>query len=134
MFVNSRNPYMFQSFLFDHPQRAICCALCHYYNVFFWFVFVEYLLGMWPYVYIICVCVCLVLLSVGDLYVCVLGALVSGRSVCLCAWCSCQWEIHFSQTDLPLTRATTTHTNRWCTHTATYWVNNSTSANLWKTL
>jgi len=28
MFVNTRNPYMFQSFLFDHPQGAICRALC----------------------------------------------------------------------------------------------------------
>jgi len=25
---------MFRSFLFDHPQGAICRALCRYYNVF----------------------------------------------------------------------------------------------------
>jgi len=24
MFVNTKNPYMFQSFLFDHPQGATC--------------------------------------------------------------------------------------------------------------
>jgi hypothetical protein len=66
MFVNTKNPYVFQSFLFNHPQRAICRALCRYYNVFCWFAFVEYLLGMWPYVYIIHLCVCLVLLSVED--------------------------------------------------------------------
>ena len=34
MFVNTRNPYMFGSFLFDHPQGATCRALCRYYNVF----------------------------------------------------------------------------------------------------
>jgi hypothetical protein len=74
MFVNTRNPYMFRSFLFDHPQGAVSRALCRYDNVFRWFAFVECLLGMWPYVYIICLCVCVC--------VCVLGALVSGRSVC----------------------------------------------------
>ena len=45
---------MFWSFSFDHPQWAICRALCRYHNVFRWFAFVEYLLGMWLYVYIIC--------------------------------------------------------------------------------
>ena len=60
---------MFWSFLFDHPQGATCRALCRYYNVFHWFTFIEYLLGMWPYVYIIYLCVCLVLLSVEDLFV-----------------------------------------------------------------
>ena len=97
MFVNTRNPYMFRSFLFDHPQGAIRRALCRSCNVFSWFAFVEYLLGMWPYVYIICLCVRLVLLSVEDLFV------------------------NSSQTGLPLTRApsTHTHTNRWYTHTAT---------------
>jgi len=69
MFVNTKNPYMFRSFLFDHPQGAICCALCRYYNVFCWFAFVDYLLGMWLYVYIIYLYVCLVLLSVKDLFV-----------------------------------------------------------------
>jgi len=69
MFVNTRNPYMFQSFLFDHPQGAVCRALCRYCNVFRWFAFVEYLLGTWPYVCIICLFVCLVLLSVADLFV-----------------------------------------------------------------
>ena len=98
MFVNTKNPYMFRSFLFDHPQGAICRALCHYYNVFHWFAFVEHLLGMWPYVYIIYLCACLVLLSVEDLFV-------------------------NRQIDLPLTRAPSTHTNRWYTHTATYQVN-----------
>jgi hypothetical protein len=72
MFVNTRNPYMFWSFLFDHPQGAICRALCSYYNVFRLFAFVEYFFGMWSYVYIIYLCVC----------VC----------VCVCAWCSCQWK------------------------------------------
>jgi len=69
MFVNTRNPYMFRSFLFDHPQGATCRALCRYYNVFRWFAFVEYLLGMWPYACIIYLFVCLVLLSVADLFV-----------------------------------------------------------------
>jgi len=55
---------MFRSLLFNHPQRAICRALCCYYNVFRWFAFVEYLHGMWLYVCVICLCVCLVLLSV----------------------------------------------------------------------
>jgi hypothetical protein len=68
MFVNTRNPYMFRSFLFDRPEGAICRALCRYYNVFRQFAFVEYLLGMWPYAYIIYLCVCLVLLSVEDLF------------------------------------------------------------------
>jgi len=68
MFVNTRNHYMFRSFLFDHPEGAICRALCRYYNVFRRFAFVEYLLGMWPYAYIIYLCVCLVLLSVEDLF------------------------------------------------------------------
>jgi len=69
MFVNTRNPYMFRSFLFDHPQRAICRGSCRYCKVFRWFAFVEYLLGMWLYVYIIYLCVYLVLLSVEDLEV-----------------------------------------------------------------
>jgi len=51
-----------------------------------------------------------VAVCVYHLLVCVLGALVSGRSVS-------------SQTDLPLTRAPSKHTNRWYTHTATYHVN-----------
>jgi len=98
---------MFRSFLFDHLQGAICRALCCYYNVFRYFAFVEYLLGMWPYVCItyLCVCVCLVLLSVEDLFV------------------------NCSQTDLPLTRAPSTQTNRWYTHTATYQVNTQRTQN-----
>jgi len=61
MFVNTRKPYIFRSFSFNHPQGAIW----RYYNVFRWFAFVDYLFGMWPYVYIICLSVC--------------------------AWCSCQF-------------------------------------------
>jgi hypothetical protein len=69
MFVNTKkNPYMFRSFLFDHFQGAICRDLCRYYNVFRWFMFVEYLHGMWLYVYIIYLCVCLVLLSMEGLF------------------------------------------------------------------
>jgi hypothetical protein len=90
---------MFRFRLFDHPQGAICRALCRYYKVFRWFAFVEYLHGMWLYVCIICLCVCLVLLSVEDLFV------------------------NCSETELPLTRAPSTHTNRWYTHTAKNHVN-----------
>ena len=32
MFVNTKKSYMFRSFTFDHPQEAICRALCSYYN------------------------------------------------------------------------------------------------------
>jgi len=87
MFVNTRKSYMFRSFLFDSLQGAICRALCRYYNVFRYFAFVEYLLGMWLYACIIYLFVCLVLLSVEDLFV------------------------NSSQTGLPLTRAPSTHTH-----------------------
>jgi len=40
MSVNTVNPYVFRSFLFDHPQGAICHALCPYCDVFRWFAFV----------------------------------------------------------------------------------------------
>jgi hypothetical protein len=65
-------------------------------------------------IYLVCGHMC-----ISSICVCVLGALISGRSVC---------ELfrtlrNSSQTDLPLTRAPSTHTNRWCTHTATYQVN-----------
>jgi hypothetical protein len=88
---------MFRSFLFYHPQRTICHALCRYYNVFRWFAFVEYLLGMWLYVYIICLCVC--------------------------AWCYCQWKVCLWTHRPSTNKRTSTHTNRWHTHTATYQVN-----------
>jgi hypothetical protein len=126
MFVNTKNPYMFRSFSFDNPQRAICRALRRYYNVFRWFAFVEYLLGMWLYVYIIYLCVCVLgaVVFVKDLFVkwkidlCVCLVLLclwviclwSERSICVCAWCYCQWTIcfwEFTNTTAPIT-----HTNR----------------------
>jgi len=71
MSLNTRNPYMFRSFLLTILRGAICRALCRYYNAFRRFAFVEYLLRY--------VAVCVYHLFV---YVCVLGALVSERSVC----------------------------------------------------
>jgi len=65
MFVNTKNPYMFRSFLFDHRQGLICRALCRYYDVFRWFAFVEYFI--W--------------------YVAVYVS-----SICVCAWCCCRWK------------------------------------------
>jgi hypothetical protein len=41
---HKKNPYMFRSFSFDHPQGAICRALCRYCNVFSWFAFIEFYL------------------------------------------------------------------------------------------
>jgi len=69
MFVNTNKP-LHVSALFIRPfSGAICRALCRYYTVFRWFAF------RWIFAWYVAVCVC-------HLFVCVLGALVSGRSVC----------------------------------------------------
>ena len=119
MSVNTRNPYMFRSFLFDHPQGAICRALCRYCTVFCWFAFIEYLFGMWPYVYIIylcvCVCVCLVLLSVEDLFVNCFVTVSNYETVHKYVF---HWQQH--QARAHTHTHTHTHTNRWYTHAATY--------------
>jgi len=110
---------MFRSFLFDRPQGAICRALHRYRNVFRWFVSSNiYMVCGCMRISSICVCVCVR----ARARVRVLGALVSGRSVCDLL-SSLSWVNLSSQTDLPLTRAPSTHTNRWYTHTATYHVN-----------
>jgi hypothetical protein len=72
---------MFRSFLFDHPHGAICRALCRYYNVFRWFAFVEYLLG-------VCVCVCLCVCVCVWVCVCVCALVCVCVRVCVCA-CAC---------------------------------------------
>jgi hypothetical protein len=61
---------MFRSFSFDHPQGAICHALCRYYNVFRWFASLSiYMVCGCMCILSVCVCVCLLLLSVEGLFV-----------------------------------------------------------------
>jgi hypothetical protein len=63
MFVNTRNPYMFRSFSFDHPQGAISRALCRYY--------MSSVVLRSLSIYLVCDRMCI-------------------SSICVCAWCSCQ--------------------------------------------
>jgi hypothetical protein len=82
----------------------------------------QWKICLWNHVYIIYLCVCLVLLSVEylfmnscvyRLFLCVLGALVSGRSVC---------EV-FTNRSFTDKSTKHTHTNRRYSHIATYHVN-----------
>jgi hypothetical protein len=104
MFVNTNKP-LHVSVLFIRPSSG---------GHMLWFVPLLYCLPLicvrWIFTWYVAVCA-------YHLFVCVIGALVSRRCV------SELLTFDSSQTDLPLTRAPSTHINRWYAHTATYHVN-----------